>query len=205
MAYSQLQTYNNPMKMLKTRAANLQSQKFNFEKGMAQEQWDWQKKIYRQQQDALSQFGGLGGLIEQFTGGFQSANAANEARYKEAVGIADSTVDQRSRDIESSFGGQLASGLSRLAGLGMGNTTVANTLRTGVEREKQAALDRSKQQLAGMRIGVRERRQDIAPDMNALLGIVGQLGAGGGPAGITAMLKAFQGMGGGGSMPQATA
>jgi hypothetical protein len=188
----------NPMQVmaLQSAAANRASR---FNMAMQSEQWEWQKKMYEEQQKALSEFGGLGGLIGQYNQSAAEARAANEARYAEMVGIADAAPDQRSADIRSDYEGREQAMLSKLAGLGMSGTTIGDTLGAGIEREKQAAVDRSTQAHAAQRIGVRERRTDQYPNQQVLLSLIQSLGQGGGPAGIRAMSQALGGMQGIGS------
>ena len=158
---------------------------------LAQEQWDWQKRLYGQQQATAREAGeGLTGMIDQYNTSYGEAKAANEQRYQEMLGITDQTSGQRSADIRSDFAGQRSDMMQRLAGLGMANTTVAPTLGAGIERDKQAALDRSADSLQGTKLGIMERRIDDYPEKDIIMTLVQALGAGGGGA----ALKALSGM-----------
>ena len=162
---------------------------------MAQEQWDWQKRIYGQQARMASQAGaGLTGMIDQYNTAYGEAKTANEARYQDMLGITDRTSGQRSADIRSDFAGQQSNMMQRLAGLGMANTTVAPTLGAGIERDKQAALDRSADSLQGTRLGIMERKTDAYPESDMIMALVQAIGQGGGGGGIGGILQALSGM-----------
>jgi hypothetical protein len=160
---------------------------------LASEQWDMQKDLLRKQ-IAASREGasGLQAMVGQYNTAYQEARAANEARYREMLGIADTTVDQRTADIRSAGASEKADIMQQLSRLGMAGTTVAPTLKRGVESETQKRIDRSKQQLAGMRIGVRERRTDEYPRSDIIMALAQALGSS--PAGPGGIVKALSGM-----------
>jgi hypothetical protein len=160
---------------------------------LAGEQWDMQKRLMQRQIAAAGRAGeGLTGMVEQYNRAYQEAREANEARYREAVGIADTTLDQRSLDIQAAGEREKAGAMQQLARLGMGGTTIAPTMKRGIESETQSRLNRAAQEMAGMRIGVRERREDVYPRSDIILSLAQMLGSG--PAGPGGMVSALSGM-----------
>lgn len=159
---------------------------------LAKEQWGMQKDIYGRQIAAAGQVGeSLTGLVDQYNTAYGEARAANEERYQQIIGISDATVDQRSADIQGAYGNRQADVLQRLARTGLSNTTIAPTMTAGIERDKQAALDRSKQEFAAQRIGVRERREDEYPSSDIIMALVNQFSQGGGGVGAGGIAKAL--------------
>lgn len=166
-----------------------------FNQKMAQEQWNWQKKLYGQQQVAAGQIGqGLSGLIGQFNQAYGEAKSANEQRYQEMLGITDTTTGQRAADIRGDYAGQQSNMMQRLASLGMANTTIAPTMGMGIRREEQAALDRSADTLQGTRLGIMERRTDEYPKSDIIMQLVQALGQGGGPSAAGGIAQALSNM-----------
>jgi hypothetical protein len=156
---------------------------------MAQEQWDWQKRMYEQQARQQQQAGGsLSNLINQYNRGYGAAKSANEQRYQEMLGIADRTTGQRAADVRSGYAGREADIMQQLARTGMANTTVAPTMGLGVEREKQSALNRLADEMQGTRLGIMERREDEYPSSDVIISLVNALAQGGGGAGAYNML-----------------
>jgi len=161
---------------------------------LAQEQWDWQKKIYGQQQGLAGQMGeGLSGMVSQYNQAYGEAKTANEQRYQQMLGIADQTTGQRQADITSAYGQKSSGIMQRLAKLGMANTTVAPTMQMGVDREREAALDRSADQMQQTKLGIMERRTDEYPKSDIIMQLAQALGQGGGAGGMSA-LSALTGM-----------
>lgn len=116
--------------------------------------------------------------VSAYNKAFASANAANESRYQQLLGIADATTGQRAKDITSDFEGQQASAMQNLAGLGLANTSGASTIRGGFGRKKNAALDRLADQMQQTKLGIIERRTDQIPDLASLVSL-GRLGISG--------------------------
>lgn len=169
---------------------------------MAQEQWDWQKKMYKDQQKAAAQgASSLTALVNQYNQAYAAAKAANEQRYNEMLGIADRTTGQRMADVRSAYGERQADAMQQLARLGMGNTTVAPTMQMGIQREQESALNRVADELQGTRLGIMERRTDEYPENNVILALAQALGQGGGAAGLSGLLSALGGMTLGGGSP----
>ncbi len=135
---------------------------------------------------------GLQSMVGNYNAAYGEAKAANEARYQQMLGIADQTTSQRAADIRSDAGQQSANSMQQLARLGMGNTTVAPTMQMGIEREKQASLNRNADQMQKTKLGIMERREDQYPDLKSLqatiAGVGSQYDQG---TGISAMLKSM--------------
>ena len=133
---------------------------------------------------------GMESLVGSYNQAYGAAKAANEQRYQEMLGIADTTVDQRSADIYSRAGEQRADMMQQLARLGM-SKDIGASLGTGIEREARSAVDRSKQELQGTRLRIMERRTDAYPDLGALASVFQSIGTGYGGEGLMAMLQAL--------------
>jgi len=120
---------------------------------------------------------GLGSLVSNYNQAYQGALQANEQRYQQMLGIADQTTGQRAADIRSDYGAQQSNAMQQLGRLGLGNTTIAPTLQTGIQREQQASLDRSADQMQQTRLGIMERRTDEYPSMAPLQALAGSIGS----------------------------
>ena len=150
------------------------------QQGMAEEQWDWQKRIYEQRLEAAKGgASGLESLVNQYNTAYGAARTANEERYQQMLGIADQTTNQRQVDIRSDYMGQQSDMMQQLSRLGMGNTTIGANLGTGVQREMQGSLNRSADALQGTKLGIMERRTDEYPQNNMILALAQQLGQAG--------------------------
>jgi hypothetical protein len=150
---------------------------------MAREQWDWQKRLYGEQQAAgRASQGAMSRLVNQYNQAYGQARTANERRYQQLLGIADQTTGQRAADIRSDYASRESDIMQNLARLGMANTTVAPTMALGVEREQQSALNRLADQMQGTKLGIIERRTDRYPDANVLTSLASMMGQGGGGA-----------------------
>jgi len=162
---------------------------------LAQEQWDWQKQIYGAQAKAARQgAAGLTGMIGQYNQAYGAAKDANERRYQEMLGITDQTTGQRMADIRRDYEGQSADAMQQLSRLGLANTTIAPTMKMGVEREKQASLNRAADALQGTKLGIMERRTDEYPKSDIILQLAQMLGQGGGGAGVGGIVNALSNM-----------
>ena len=136
-------------------------------------------------QQAMS---GISSLVSSYNQAYGEAKAANEARYQQLLDIANQTTQQRQADVTSAYNQQSADAMQNLARLGLSNTTIAPTLQMGVEREKQASLDRLADTMQQTKLGIIERRTDAYPDPNAVTGAVGSLAQGYNPSSIFSSL-----------------
>lgn len=84
----------------------------------------------------------------------RAAEAASQAKYQEMLGLAGETSGQRAADIGESAAQRSAAISQQQARLGMSGTTVGASLRGGVEREKQAELNRLSDQMMGTKLGI---------------------------------------------------
>ncbi len=138
---------------------------------------------------------GLESLVGSYNQAYGQAQAANEARYQQMLGIADQTTGQRAADIRGAYGQQESNIMQRLASLGMANTTIAPTMQMGVTREREAALSRSADLMQQTKLGIIGRRQDEGPSLENIQSIIAGVGAQyGGGQGISAMLQALSGL-----------
>lgn len=114
----------------------------------------------RQETTGLAEQARLGqtGLTEQARLGGERQRGELEQRYGEMLGVAEQTTGQRAADIRTAYGQQQATGMQRLARLGMGGTTIAPTMQMGVQREQQSALNRLADQMQQTKLGLMERQ-----------------------------------------------
>ena len=127
--------------------------------------WADQLALYRdilgQQQD---QTGSLGGVVDQYNKAFAEAKAANEAKYKQALGLTDQVSGQQAADIRSQYTNQRSSALQNLARSGMSGTTVGATLSKGIAGDEQSALNRLSDQLLQQKLGVMQGFEYKSPE-----------------------------------------
>ena len=165
------------------------------ERQLQQEQWNWQKSIYEQQQESARTMGaGLTGLVGQYNTAYERARTANEARYQEMLGITGETTQQRAADIRAGGAGEQANIMQQLARQGMAGTTVAPTMRAGVQRETESSLNRLADMMQGTKLGIMERKVDKYPETGRLMSLIASLGQSAGPTGAASALKALGGM-----------
>lgn len=132
--------------------------------------------------------GGLGGLTSAYNQAYGQARQANEARYREMLGISRGETQrqagvqqgmlgaigeetgQRAADIRAEGAGREAGIMQRLARQGMAGTTVAPTMREGVRRGTSEQLNRLSDLMLGRKLGV--MGQIAAPRRGTELGIM---------------------------------
>lgn len=139
--------------------------------------------------------GGLESLVQNYNQAYGKAKAANEARYQQMLRIADQTTQQRAADVRSDYGQETSNVMQQLAQLGLSNTTIAPTLRQGIQRKQGEALNRLADQMQQTKLGIIERRNDEYPDAASLQSIIAGVGSQYGQGqGLSAMLQALAGM-----------
>ena len=120
------------------------------------------------------------GAMDEYYAEQKKANEANEARYQQLLGIADTTTGQRAKDLTADFGNQQSMAMQNLADLGLANTSGASTIRGGFGRKKNEALDRLADTMQQTKLGIIERRTDAAPDLGSYVALAQLLGTAGG-------------------------
>ena len=113
-----------------------------------------------------------GALSGEFSAGRASANRANEARYRQALGLYDRMglgarmgVRQRSQQ-------QLATTKQDLINRGLGGSTILGAMqRRSVESESEQMFNIS-DAIARAKAGIIERRTDLGPDAGAYTGLM---------------------------------
>lgn len=167
-----------------------------------EQQMEMQK---RQWGFAREQAGAAGTAMTQLTGeynrAYQEAKSANEARYQQMLGITSETTGQRGADIRAAYAGQEANLMQTLSRQGMAGTTVAPTMKQGLVRERESALNRLADQMQQTKLGIIERREDKYPDLGLITSLAGLYGqglggsGGGGAAGAGGMSQLISGLG----------
>ena len=131
----------------------------------------------------------------------EKANAANEQRYQDILGGYDQlkgdvlgrmegSQQQELSDVDRIYRERGADIYQRLVGRGFGNSSLLGTMGMGVDRERAASRNRVQSAYAGRmagleaslgtgKLGVMERRNDIAPDLNQMIALSQGMGAGG--------------------------
>jgi len=149
--------------------------------------------------------GSVGALANEFQGKIDEANAANEARYQQAVtgygqletdvtGLYAGQGAQTKADIGRSAEAQYADIGQDAVSRGLSGTTMPRSEKYGVFREAEGAKASVDEAVARNtaaaimsartgKLGVIERREDIAPDYGTLMGLAGKLGEGQGSSG----------------------
>jgi len=147
---------------------------------LAQEQWDWQKRLYEQQlANAQQGAGTLGTLVNEYNRAYTEAKQANEQRYQQMLGITEQTTGQRAADIRSDYTRQQSSQLQQLARRGLAAPTITASLKHGTQREQQSALNRLADEMQGTKLGIMERREDTYPTTDIIMALAQALGQGG--------------------------
>jgi hypothetical protein len=141
--------------------------------------------------------GGGGSLASEYQKALDKANAANDKRYQQTLGLRRGMerlnlkrTGQQEFDVRRSGQVQQSAMQQQLVTGGLSNTTVGIGRNTPIQRNTDAEVrrvrdDRLNTQLGLIegRTGVIERKQDIGPDFNQLFAQQQALGRGGGGAG----------------------
>jgi len=120
---------------------------------------------------------GMSQMVEAFNKAYADAKAANEQRYQQMLGIADQTTNQRAADVRQAYGQQQSDMMQQLARSGLAGTTIAPTMKMGVARERESALNRLADEMQQTKLGIIERREDMYPDRGALQSLIAGMGA----------------------------
>ena len=87
-----------------------------------------------------------------------SPNTGRQSRFQEMMDVINRRSGQRGTDIRGAARDRSQSISQKLARIGMGNTTVGNTLQAGVGRDMEAELRREADSQQGARLGVLGQR-----------------------------------------------
>ena len=87
-----------------------------------------------------------------------SPNTGRQSRFQEMMDVINRRSGQRGTDIRGAAQSRSEAISSKLGRIGMGNTTVGNTLQAGVGRDMQAELRREADAQQGSRLGVLGQR-----------------------------------------------
>lgn len=145
--------------------------------------------------------GPLSGVMQQYQDAFDESKKANEDRYQQGVGGYQNRYDrgmgyldqlgrQEAKDIGQDYDNLQSRVDQNMVSRGLTGTTIAPTMRMGVQREYGGAIGRLNERLANQRLntdaqlsgdllGFVERREDVGPDYNQMLALMQAVGAGG--------------------------
>ena len=138
------------------------------------------------------------GLYQDYQNAYQTARQANENRYAQGLqgytdrynrgmGMIAGLGNQELADIRQSGEDRQSSVRQRMTDLGLGGTTVGDSLAQGAQRETNADLGRAQErirqqqagtdaQLSGDALGFLERRTDAYPDMGSYMQLMQMAG-----------------------------
>lgn len=125
-----------------------------------------------------------GSVGNQFQKYYDEANAANEGRYQQLLGLSGQLSDagmQREQKREAQMMGRVD---QHAVSAGLGNTTVLPTLERGVADDSALRQEEIADQGLKTTMGIIERRTDQAPDLGLLASLASRPGATGGYGGI---------------------
>lgn len=142
-------------------------------------------------------YGGSGGGAGGFQSAYDEARAENEARYRDILDGYEARREamrgagsQESRDIDRSYTARQAAQQQGLVSRGLNNSTLLDTMRMGVDRERTDAqgrlgerLRREEADLTGDELSYMERRTDLYPNEALLAQLAQGVGAAGGGGG----------------------
>jgi hypothetical protein len=152
-------------------------------------------------------------LMKQYTDAQEKANAENEKRYQQALGLYDTLGKSGAEDITKQTGQQQAGARQNLVERGLGNTTIGSSVATGIASQGQSNLLRLQESLASQKAGLMERRNDQGPNLGLYANLLqqanskpsavgqpfgGNINAGGGGEGGGGISGGTMSMGGGG-------
>jgi len=145
--------------------AEAQLQGLQWQLGQQAHQFKARTDLWREfSQQQQQQTSGLTGMINEYNRAFHEARTANEAKYQQALGVVGTTSGQQRADVMSQYGQQEAGAMQNLARLGMSNTTVAPTLQSGIQRERQGALNRVSDAEMQAKLGVMQGFEHKYPE-----------------------------------------
>lgn len=119
----------------------------------------------------------LNRLIQDTIAAQQRANQANEQRFQQLLGLSDQFGQTGRQDAQSAAIRQQAQAQQSLISRGLGNTTILDAANRGVQSDFQRQLLDVNERVAQQRAGIIERRDDVGPDLNALIALAQQTGA----------------------------
>jgi hypothetical protein len=145
--------------------------------GAEKEQWSQKLDFWRQLMGQRgTATGQISELADQYNRSYAEAQAANEAKYRQQLGLVDQVSGQGAADIRSDYTKQRSSALQNLARSGMSGTTVGATLSQGLGREQTSALNRLSDQMLGTKLGVMKDYKYEGPDTGVLQTLISTLG-----------------------------
>lgn len=106
-----------------------------------------------------------------------AANAANEQRYQQMLGLAKKYGTTSNQNINQWQRKTQASTQASLSDRGLGNTTVVDTMKRGVTAEANRQRNEVGENKAMMTAGIIERRTDQAPNLPLYAQLASQPGA----------------------------
>jgi len=114
-------------------------------------------------------------LIKQYGAGYGALQSETEKRYQQMLDVIKGTSSQQETDIRQDYAGQGASMMQGLARTGMANTTIAPTMKLGIEREQQSSLNRLADLMQTSKLGVMGARTSELGRLGEA-GLAGKLG-----------------------------
>jgi hypothetical protein len=117
---------------------------------------------------------GLQDILKQLQQAQTSANAANEQRYQDILGLYSNLGKTGTAQIQENEAQQQAKATQDLTSRGLGNSTVTSSVSRGIANDAQFAQQALQEQIAGQKAGVMERRTDQGPNMSMYANLLQQ-------------------------------
>jgi hypothetical protein len=119
--------------------------------------------------------GGLQDILKQLQASQNQANAANQQRYKDILGIYSNLGQSGAQQIQQQTQQQQAEQTQKDISSGLSNTTIAGTQARGIASQGQQNLLSLQESLAGKEAGVMESMTQQGPDMGPYLNLIQQM------------------------------
>lgn len=119
----------------------------------------------------------LADIVSRFEKAQADANAANEQRYQQILSSLGGQGKSAYRRIDQGTTQALGASDQDLTSRGLGNTTIRSTAQRGIRSDAENAKLAVDEQVAGMKAGVMERRNDIGPDFSMYANLLQQAAA----------------------------
>lgn len=111
-------------------------------------------------------------LIQQYQQAQQQANAANEARYQQALGLTDILGTTGRTRIAQQAAQQQASAQQSLISRGLANTTITGAASRGIASDAEMQRQALEESVAGQKIGLMQSKIEQGPDLGMFAGLL---------------------------------
>ncbi len=120
----------------------------------------------------------LGSIIKQMQASQAKANAANEARFKEAMGEFENLGKAGTARIEQQTAQRQAQATQNLTSRGLGSTTITSAVSRGIASDAELQQQQLQESVSVQKAGLLERRTDAGPDLGLFANLLQMAGQG---------------------------